>query len=119
LINAGSFTFNVCSPPVPDGFEHNDGADFADLLLGYPSAGSVNTLFRWTCLSVISPVPSGRLSCQPQPHRQPGLRYEYESGEQEVNNHLAVGFKRRQINPSALPPAGSGVTPYGCFSSPE
>jgi len=43
-----------------------------------------------------------------------GVRYEYETGISERNNHMLVGFNQSQVNPIAAGlPAGSGVTPNG------
>ncbi len=111
--NAGSFTFNgVFSRQYPTVTSTTTGADFADLLLGYPSAGSVNTAQP---VNVFARYYAGYLQDDIRVNSKltvnVGLRYEYETGEAEVNNNIAVGFNQSQVNPIG---AGvTGVIPYG------
>jgi trimeric autotransporter adhesin len=112
---AGIYTFNgVFSQQYPTK-TNGTGSDWADMLMGFPSAGTLQTttpLFfgvhynglyfqddiRWTSRFTMNF----------------GVRYEYESGIQERNNHMLVGFNTAAVNPIAanLPP-GSGVNPLG------
>ena len=114
-VNAGSFTFNgVFSREYPTLSSTTTGADFADLLMGYPSAGSVNTaqpinvFVRYYAGYIQDDIRvSNKLTVNA------GLRYEYETGEGEVNNNIAVGFNQAQVNPIG---AGvTGVIPYGAI----
>jgi len=111
--NAGSFTFNgVFSREYPTVTSTTTGADFADLLLGYPSAGSVATAQP---INVFVRYYAGYLQDDIRVNNKlnvnVGLRYEYETGEAEVNNNIAVGFNQSQVNPIG---AGvTGVIPYG------
>ena len=112
---AGIYTFNgVFSQQYPTK-TNGTGADWADMLMGYPSSGTLQTttpLFfgvkyyglyfqddiRWTSKLTINF----------------GVRYEYENGISERNNHMLVGFNTAAVNPIAAGlAAGSGVTPYG------
>jgi trimeric autotransporter adhesin len=115
-VNAGSFTFNgVFSREYPTVTSTTTGADFADLLLGYPSAGSAATAVP---INVFVRYYAGYLQDDIRATNKltlnVGLRYEYQTGEAEVHNNLVVGFNETQINPiAAYMPAASGVTPYG------
>ncbi len=112
-LNAGAFTFNgVFSRQYPTLSSTTTGADFADLLLGFPSAGSAGTAQQ---INVYARYYAGYLHDDIRVTSKwtvnAGLRYEYETGEAEVNNNLAVGFNQAQVNPIG---AGvTGVIPYG------
>jgi len=112
-VNAGSFTFNgVFSREYPTVTSTTTGADFADLLMGYPSAGSVNTAQP---INVFVRYYAGYLQDDIRVNSKltvnVGLRYEYETGESEVNNNIAVGFNQAQVNPIGA--NVTGVIPYG------
>jgi hypothetical protein len=115
-VNAGSFTFNgVFSREYPTVSSTTSGSDFADLLLGYPSAGSAATAIP---VNVFVRYFAGYIQDDYRATHNLtinlGLRYEYETGEREANNQMAVGFNTAEVNPiGAYLPAGSGVTPYG------
>jgi len=114
-LNQGSFTFNgVFSRQYPTS-NNNTGADFADILLGNPSAGSVTTsLPIENFVYYFSGYIQDDIRVTNRLTVNIGLRYEYETGEAEVNNRMAIGFDTTQVNPIAsnLPP-GSGVSPLG------
>ena len=114
--NSGTFSFNgVFSRKFPTQSSTTTGADFADLLMGYPDAGSANTAVP---LNVYVRYYGGYIQDDIRVNNKltvnVGLRYEYETGESEVNNDLVTNFNETAINPIAagLPP-GSGVIPYG------
>lgn len=112
-LNAGAFSFNgVFSRQYPTLSSTTTGADFADLLLGYPSSGSAGTAQP---INVYARYFAGyfqddiRVSSKLTVNL--GLRYEYETGEAEVHNNIAVGFNQSEVNPIG---AGvTGVIPYG------
>ena len=112
---AGSYSFNgVFSQQYPTK-TNGTGADWADLLMGYPSSGSLQTttpLFfsaRYTAGYFQDDIRvTNRLTVNI------GLRYEYETGISERNNHVLAGFDQAAINPIAQGlPAGSTVVPRG------
>lgn len=112
-VNAGSFTFNgVFSREYPTLSSTTTGADFADLLLGFPSAGSVNTAIP---INVFVRYYAGYIQDDIRWNSKLtvnlGLRYEYETGEQEVHNNIAVGFNQSEVNPIGA--NVTGVIPYG------
>ncbi len=114
--NAGLFSFNgVFSRQYPTVTSTTTGADFADLLLGYPSGGSAAT---GVLLNAYVRYFGGYLQDDIRVNSKLtlnfGLRYEYETGEREVNNGMVTNFNRTAINPIAAGlPAASGVVPYG------
>jgi hypothetical protein len=110
------FTFNgVFSRQYPTVNSTTTGADFADLLLGYPSAGSAATgIFLNNYVRYYGGYLQDDIRVSSKLTVNVGLRYEYQGGESEVHNNIAVGFNQTQLNPIASSlPAGSGVTPYG------
>ena len=112
----GSFTFNgIFSQQFNAGTSTTTGSDFADALMGYPSAGSAgivqNTFFF---VNYYAGYIQDDIRVTNRLTVNVGLRYEYETGEAEKYNNMLVGFNRTAINPiqSSLA-AGSGVTAYG------
>src|SRR5947209_15239749 len=82
--------------------------------MGYPSSGSPQTTtplyfsVRYYAGFVQDDIRvSNRLTVNV------GVRYEYETGIGERNNHVLVGFDQAAINPIAQGLAGSTVTPRG------
>lgn len=76
------------------------GADLADMLLGYPSAGNIYTstkLIQFADYYGMYVQDDFRLSSKPT--LNVGLRWEHETGLQEENNGLLVGFDGSAINP--------------------
>jgi hypothetical protein len=109
---AGDFGFTgVFSRQYPSQ-TNGTGADFADLLMGYAASGSVSTttkLYDFTRYYAGYVQDDIRLTSKLTINL--GLRYEYETGVAENNNHLVTGFNQTAINPIA---AGvTGVVPYG------
>ena len=112
---AGTYTFNgVFSQQFP-GTTNGTGADWADFLLGAPSSGSIQTTSRlYFLVHYMAGYFQDDFRVNNRLTLNLGLRYEYETGIQERNNGLAVGFDQTAINPVASSvPAGSGVIPYG------
>ena len=113
LSNAGgNFSFNgVFSREYPS-TTNGTGADFADLLLGYPSSGSVATTTKlYDFVKYYSGYLQDDIRVTSKLTVNAGLRYEYETGLGENNDALVVGFNQSAINPIG---AGiSGIIPYG------
>jgi hypothetical protein len=112
---AGSYSFNgVFSQQYPTK-TNGTGADWADLLMGYPSSGSLQTT---TPLFFSARYVAGYFQDDIRVSKRLtlniGIRYEYETGISERNNHVLVGFDQAAVNPIAQGlPAGSAVAPRG------
>jgi hypothetical protein len=112
---AGSYTFNGVFTQQYPTRTNGTGADWADLLMGHPSSGSLQTT---TPLHFGVHYYAGyvqddiRLSSRLTINF--GIRYEYETGISERDKHMLVGFDQAAINPIAQGlAAGAGVTPRG------
>ena len=112
----GLFTFNgIFTQQFNAGTSATTGSDVADALLGTPSSGSIGT-FQNTFFFVnyYAGYIQDDIHVSSRLTLNIGLRYEYETGETELNNNMLVGFNRTAINPiQAQLPANSGVIPYG------
>ncbi len=105
--SAGSFTFNG-QFTGPNANSSTTGNAIADLLLGYPSAGTltintpVNDYINYSSVYVQDDYrPSSRLTLNY------GIRLEHEPGLAEANNNLAVGFDPNVVSPlNVTIPAG-------------
>jgi hypothetical protein len=111
---AGNFSFNgVFSRQYPQQ-SNGTGADFADLLMGYPSSGQVQTAIK---LFYFTRGYAGYLQDDIRVNSRltvnAGLRYEYATGLTENNDHLVVGFDRSTLNPIAA--NVTGVLPLGAI----
>lgn len=112
----GSFTFNgIFTQQYNSGTSTTTGSDFADALLGYPSAGSAgiiqNTYFY---VNYYAGYVQDDIHVNNRLSVNVGLRYEYETGESEQHDNMLVGFNQTAINPiQAVIPSGSGVLAYG------
>jgi len=114
--NAGVYTFNGEFSRVSGTTSSTaTGADFADLLMGYPSSGTANTAVPLnTYVRYYGGYVQDNIRVNPKLTVNLGVRYEYETGEAEVDGHQATNFNQGAINPIAAGlPAGSGVIPYG------
>ncbi|MBV8818694.1 MAG: TonB-dependent receptor, partial [Acidobacteriaceae bacterium] len=108
---SGDYTFNgifTKSTPTSAGA---GGADLADLLLGYPSSGALYTSTKLTDFANYYGVYiqddfrfSSRLTLNL------GLRWERETGLQEMNGGMLVGFTGTAANPLA---SGAGIASNG------
>ena len=105
--SAGSYTFNG-QFTGPNANSSTTGNAIADMLLGYPSAGTlaintpVNDYINYSSVYVQDDYrPSGRLTINY------GIRLEHEPGLAEANNNLAVGFNSNAVSPlNVTIPAG-------------
>lgn len=89
------------------------GSDIASLLLGYASSGSVNQATKlYTYVNYYAGYINDDFRVNSRLTLNFGLRYEYETGVAEQNDHYVVGFDRKSINPLAAQGA-TGVTPFG------
>src|SRR4051794_28806707 len=110
--SAGLFAFNgVFTQQYPTRI-NGTGLDFADALLGYPSSGNVNTSTKlFTHVNYIAGYIQDDFRVNSKLTLNLGLRYEFETGVKEDNNHYVVGFDQSAINP--LAPLVTGITPKG------
>ena len=87
------------------------GADAADILLGLPSSGNVVIPSQ---VAITTDYQAGYLQddwrVTSKLTLNLGIRYEYEPGVHERNNHYAVGFDRNVVNPIS---STSGVQTLG------
>ena len=112
----GAFTFNgIFSQQYNTSTATAGGSDFADLLLGSPSAGTVGTASaEYYFVRYYSGYIQDDIRATNRLTFNVGLRYEFETGEAEQYNNLIVGFNRTALNPiQASLPAGSGLLAYG------
>jgi hypothetical protein len=109
---AGDYAFNgVFSREYPT-TTNGTGADFADLLLGYPSSGSVNTTTKlYDFVRYYSGFVQDDIRVTNKLTVNLGLRYEYETGLGETHNQIVVGFDQNATNP--LGANVTGVLPKG------
>ncbi|HEY9138257.1 MAG TPA: TonB-dependent receptor, partial [Terriglobus sp.] len=97
----GSYTFqNTFTSQNPTASTRVGGADVADLLLGYPTSGSVQVVtplalnVKYNAFYLQDDIRlTNRLTINA------GLRYELEPGIRERSNHYAVGFDRNVTSP--------------------
>src|SRR5579883_397089 len=110
---AGAFTFNgIFTSPTN---QSANGVDFADALLGAPSAGLVQTNSNeYFFIRYYSGYIQDDIRVSNKLTINAGLRYEYETGEAEQFNNMLVGFNQQAYNPiQAFLPSASGVNAYG------
>jgi len=109
---AGSFSFNGVFSQQYLTKTNGTGADWADLLMGFPSSGSLQTTTplyfnsRYYGAYFQDDIRvSSRLTVNF------GVRYEYSTGIAERNDHMLAGFDQAALNPIAA--QVTGVTPLG------
>jgi hypothetical protein len=109
---AGDYAFNGIfskSAPTSSG---SGGSDLADMLLGYPSAGNEYTS---TKLTMFARYYAFYLQDDFRVNRKLtlnlGMRWEHETGLQEVNNGILVNFDGTALNPLAA--NVTGISPKG------
>jgi len=112
---AGSFTYNgIFTQQYNSGTSTSTGSDIADMLLGYPSAGSVgyvqNTYFF---VNYYAGYIQDDIRVTNKLTINAGLRYEYETGEAEQYDNMLVGFNRTALNPIQADIQGAGLLAYG------
>jgi trimeric autotransporter adhesin len=109
---AGLFSFNGVFTRQYPSQTNGTGADFADLLLGYPATGSINTTTKlYDFVRYYAGFVQDDIRVNPKLTFNVGLRYEYETGLNEKNNALVVGFNQTATNPIAA--NVTGVLPVG------
>jgi hypothetical protein len=82
------------------------GADVADMLLGYPVAGSAYSSTKLTdFVNYYGLYIQDQYRITPKLTLNAGLRWERETGLQEVNNGMLVGINNSQLNPTGTPGA--------------
>ena len=108
----GTYSFaNTFSEQVPNAGTVATGADVADLLIGTPTSGSVTTTTPLRLnVHYHGAYVQDNFRLTSRLTLNLGLRYEYELGIRERDNHFAVGFDRTVLNPLS---ATSGVPTYG------
>ena len=101
--SAGLFAFNgVFSRQYPSQATAGTGADFADVLLGNPASGNVNTSSKlYDFARYYAGYFQDDIRLTSKLTLNVGLRYEYETGVTENNNHLVTGFNQTAQNPLA------------------
>lgn len=109
--SAGDFKFNgAFTEQFPN--VTGSGSDFADALLGYPYQGEVDTTTKlFLHVNYFSGYIQDDFRVNSKLTLNLGLRYEYETGISEDNNHLVVGFNGLALNPLAA--NVTGITPRG------
>ncbi len=109
---AGIFAFNGVFTRQYPTVSGSGGADFADALLGTPSSGSANTTTKlYTYVNYYAGYVHDDFRISNKLTINMGLRYEYETGINEDNNHYVVGFNQSVPNP--LQSAVTGLTVNG------
>ena len=109
---AGDYTFNGIFTRSSSLSSGTGGADLADMLLGYPSAGNIYTSTKLTQFANYYGAyiqDDFRLSSKLTLNI--GLRWEHENGLQEENNGILVGFDGTAANPLAA--NVTGISPKG------
>src|SRR6478672_6002653 len=115
---AGDYTFNGIFTRSNNTSTGAGGADIADMLLGYPSAGNIYTSTKLTQFADYYGVYiQDDLRISSKLTLNVGLRWEHETGLQEQNNGLLVGFNGTVVNPlgpnGVVQYAGNGDTTGG------
>lgn len=109
---AGDYGFTGGFTRVDPNVSNGSGSDFADLLLGYPASGQVDTTTHlYTYVNYYAGYIQDDYRVTSKLTLNLGLRYEYETGIQEEYNHLVVGFDTTATNPLAN--SVTGITPKG------
>ncbi|MHB1023582.1 MAG: carboxypeptidase-like regulatory domain-containing protein, partial [Acidobacteriaceae bacterium] len=107
----GQYSFDSTFTSADATASTKSGADVADLLLGMPSGGQLQTT---THIALNTHYNAGYIQddirVTPKLTVNAGLRYEWEPGIRERNNHYAVGFDRTVVNPIS---AASGTNTLG------
>ncbi len=97
---AGDYTFNGIFTRSDNTSKGAGGADLADMLLGYPSAGNIYTSTKLTQFAdYYGAYVQDDFRVSSKLTLNLGLRWEHETGLKEENNGLLVGFDGTTINP--------------------
>ena len=107
----GTYAFTNTYTSSDNTASSSSGATAADMLLGYPTSGSVILPSK---LAITTNYQAGYLQddyrLTSKITLNAGFRYEYEPGVHERNNQYSVGFDTKVLNPLTT---SSGVTTYG------
>jgi len=100
--SAGNYTFTQAyTAPTPTA---SGGDAFASFLLGYPATGSIVYATPAEYLvDYYAAYAQDEFRPSPKLTLNYGLRYEYEPGIREADNHFAVGFDRDAVFPVQVP----------------
>jgi outer membrane receptor protein involved in Fe transport len=105
---AGAFTFSdQFTRKNPNTGSDGTGSDVASLLLGIPASGSATQatkFFQFIRYYAGYVQDDFRLSSKLTLNM--GLRYEYETGPQDANDHFLVGFDPNAVSPLGAPAKG-------------
>ena len=97
---------DVFTRATPQTTTAGTGSDLATLLLGYPTSGQMSVVASFNdFIRYFGGFVQDDYRVTPKLTLNLGVRFEYESGIQEENNHLVVGF-----NPNVANPLQSAVT---------
>jgi len=115
---AGDYTFNGIFTRSDNTSKGAGGADVADMLLGYASAGNIFTSTKLTQFAdYYGAYIQDDFRVSSKLTLNVGLRWEHETGLQEQNNGLLVGFDGTATNPlgtkGVVQYAGNGKTTVG------
>lgn len=109
---AGGYAFNGIFTESTPSSKGTGGADLADMLLGYPASGTIYTSSKLTDFADYYGLyvqddyrVTNKLTLNL------GLRWEHESGLQEVNGGMLVNFDGTAVNPLAA--NVTGIQPMG------
>jgi hypothetical protein len=96
----GTYTFSgVFTQDTPSAVNDDTGSDLADLLLGYPASGEVETTTPLqTYADYFAVFAQDDLRLSRRLTLNLGLRYETETGLKEDHNQLAVGFDSTAVS---------------------
>jgi len=109
---AGRYAFNGIFTKSNATSTGTDGADMADLLLGYPQAASIFTSTKLTdFVNYYGLYIQDDFRVSKKLTLNIGLRWEHEAGLAEVNNGMVVGFDNK--TPNVLAAGVSGIAPLG------
>lgn len=91
---------DVFTRPNPQSATTGKGADLATMLLGYPTGGSMNVINKFDdFIRYYGGFVQDDFRVTPKLTLNLGIRFEFESGLQEENNHLITAFNATAINP--------------------
>ena len=100
--SAGTYTFTQSyTAPTPTA---SGGDAFASFLLGYPATGSIVTATPATyTINYYAGYAEDDYRLNPKLTLNYGLRYEFETGVHEANDHFTVGFDQNALFPVQVP----------------
>jgi len=105
---AGSFTFNdQFTRKDPNKGADGTGSDVASLLLGIPASGSATQATKFfQFIRYYAGYVQDDFRVSSKLTLNMGLRYEYETGPRDANDHFLVGFDANAVSPLGAPAKG-------------